>query len=136
MISFLTTQLGKLLGGGASYLILGLGAAILLQHWQIANLQKAQAELETERDQAIKQVQEKDTIISSQNRQYQRQVQTRKDETSAEDIIKSVPDSEECIRSATINGALGWLREHESAAAETHHDNTNVRMPREADPSE
>ena len=136
MMSFVLAQLRAFFGGGASYLFLGLGAAILFQYWQILDLRQGQAALKAERDQAVATAKEKDTVIVSQARQYQRQVQTRKDEANAEDIINAVPDSEQCIRSASINSAIGWLREHEAGAAETDHDKPDVRLPRETGSTE
>jgi len=122
MKTFLMTQIRNLMGGGASYLIIGLGAAIAIQYWQVGELRKKESRLTEERDTAIALAAEKDTLIASQSRQYRRQIETRKDEENAEAIINAVPDSHHCMRSAPVRSALEWLREHEAASTQIDND--------------
>lgn len=129
MIHVLFAHLRNLLGGGASYIFAGLVAALLFQHWQVKELRSDNDAVKEARDMAMAQIQEKDSLIASQSQQFKRQSQSRKDEAHAEDIINSVPDSDHCARSASINSALDWLREHEGGIPETDDDDTNVSVP-------
>lgn len=122
MKTILLNYLQKFMGGGASYVLLGLGAAVMFQYWQIGHLRDKLDTLAGEKDAAIAQAKEKDTVIASQSRQYRRELATQKEETHAETLIKSVPDSDHCLRSAPVNSALDWLRQHESNTAKADHD--------------
>jgi len=122
MKTILLTYLQKFTGGGAAYVVLGLGAALLFQHWQIAEMREKIERVAQEKEIAIAQAKEKDTVIASQSRQFRREQVNQKEESHAEDIIKSVPDSDHCLRSAPVDSALEWLREHEGTAAQTDDD--------------
>lgn len=122
MKTLLFGYLQKLMGGGASYVLLGLGAAMVFQYWQIGQMRGELEALAREKEAAIAQAREKQTIITSQSRQFRRELATQKEETHAEDIIKSVPDSDHCLRSAPVRSALEWLRQHEGADAQANHD--------------
>lgn len=132
MISFILSKIQKLVSGGASYLFIGMGGALLFQHWYIGGLKKDYTNIVTQRDQALEQVQEKNTLIASQARQYSRQLISRKDENHAQKTINSVPDSSHCIESPAISSAIDWLREYEGGAAETDDDKPDVPMPEKA----
>lgn len=106
MMTLLTTQLRSFFGGGASYIFIGLGVFLVFQYWQIDRLQTDQAKLIQERDVALAQLLEKDTVIASQSRQYQRQINSRKEQVHAEEIINAVPDSSYCAHSDAVNSAL------------------------------
>lgn len=130
MMTFLITQLRRFLGGGASYFFIGLGVVLALQYWQINQLRVAEATLTEERDAALAELLEKDTVIASQARQYHRQVNSRKEQAHAEEIINAVPDSHHCNNSVAVNSAFEWLREHENKAADAHDDSPNVPVSR------
>jgi len=122
MKTLLLTYLKPLLGGGSSYIFLGLGVMLLFQHWQLGNIRDNQAALEVARDEAVSLAKEREILIASQNRQFQRQIATRKEQDNAQDQIKAVPDSHDCSRSAPVIRALEWVREHEASHAETDSD--------------
>jgi len=135
-MTFLISQLRSLLGGGASYLFLAFGAMLLFQHWQVKNLQAERQILSDERNQAIALIKERDSVIASQSRQYQRQLNTRKEEVNAQEIIADVPDSNLCIQSESVNSALDWLRDYEKRTPQNDDDPANVRMPGKAGTAE
>lgn len=128
MKSFVVMYIKKFLGGGASYVVFGMITLLLIQYWQISNLKNDHIKVLEERDRALAKITEKDTVIASQARQYDRQINSRKDEEDAQKTINSVPNSDTCIHSPAIGNALDWLRERESRTAENDNDKSNVRM--------
>lgn len=122
MIKFLWVQIRALLGGGASYLFLGLGAALVFQFWQLKAVKADRQFVLEQRDEALAAVLERNSLIASQSQQFKRRVQTQKEQDNAQQVIQSVPDSQNCTGSAPIGYALDWLRERESPRPETIHD--------------
>lgn len=126
---WILTKFKALLGGGSSYIFLGLGAAFLFQYWQAEQLREKQNELEAQLEEAVAIAREKDTVIATQSRQFNRQISTQKDQENAETLIQSVPDSYHCAQSAPVGSALDWVRDHENGSAQTVHDSANVPVP-------
>lgn len=126
---WLLTHVKTLMGGGASYIFIGLGSVLLLQYWQADQLRSKYEEAASERDDALALAAEKDSVIATQSRQFSRQITTQKEQDNAESLIQSVPDSHHCSQSAPIGHALNWLREHQTPSAQADHDTANVPVP-------
>lgn len=110
----------KFIGSGAGYVILVLGGLLSLQTVRVADLKGDKAELERELNQALADKTGAQIAIVTQDAQAQRQEQNRKEQTNAEQYIRSVPDSQECASSAPLQRSLDWVRELD--AAETDSD--------------
>jgi len=114
--------LRNLFGGGSSYLMIAFGFVIVTQYWKITNLKTETEKLEIIRDEAIAEIKERNTLILSQNRQFTRRQKTQEAQINAEDIIQSVPDSENCRESLPVGSALNWMREHKTGSPQTRDD--------------
>ncbi len=123
MMKLVPQGLKTLLSGGAAYVFMALFTGVLILNWQVKTLKQQKDEIKTERDQALKVVAEKDSVIASQSRQFSRREQHKKEQDDAYVLIQSLPDNYNCYESPPIDGAFEWLRQREAATqSETDHD--------------
>lgn len=124
----MTSILKAFLSGGASYVLLIMGGLILAQYWQISGLKKNYATTIAERDAARALVKEKDTLIASQTHQFQRQINSYKDEERVQKLITNVPDTYFCSDAPAIHNAVEWLRDRENREQTNDNDKSDVSV--------
>ena len=114
MIFSILLRMRSLLGGGTVPIILAFTAIISFQYWQNNRLQKLRHKLEAERDSALYQVRERDSLLAAQKQQFDRNNQTERDLDHVENLIKAYPEARDCVQSPSIQRSLRWLREREA----------------------
>lgn len=122
MMKLVLLNARALLSGGAGYVILIVGVILAFQNWQNARLKDERDQLKSARDQARLEVQERNALLDSQTRQFNRQIAQRKEQNHAEKFIQSVPDGNACMDSAPIGRALEWLRNQQGDATPNDND--------------
>ena len=128
MMTWILMRLKAFFGGGASYVFVGLVLLSLFQNWQVERLRGKGEDLERALEQSRAIVAEKESVIETQNRQFQRQIKSTKELENAQELILSVPDSSVCGRSAAINTALQWLRDKPGDVIEIDDDKPDVSV--------
>ena len=127
-MTWILMRLKAFFGGGASYVFVGLVLLSLFQNWQVERLRGKGEDLERALEQSRAIVAEKESVIETQNRQFQRQIKLTKELENAQELILSVPDSSVCGRSAAINTALQWLRDKPGDVIEIDDDKPDVSV--------
>ena len=128
MMTWILMRLKAFFGGGASYVFVGFVLLSLFQNWQVERLRGKGEDLERALEQSRAIVAEKESVIETQNRQFQRQIKSTKELENAQELILSVPDSSVCSRSAAINTALQWLRDKPGDVIEIDDDKPDVSV--------
>lgn len=112
----------RFLSGGAAYALIGFIGFSVVQNIRLKAATADRDSARAERDIALAQVQNRNSVIESQSEQFLRRLETEMEKTDAENIIRSVPDSFDCQRSLPVVTAFEWLRQYEGASSPASDD--------------
>lgn len=123
---------GKFMGGGASYVLIGITAFSFFQMVQIKHIKADSAEYKTERDDARKALKGKDSALKAQAEQNNRGKDLGKQGESAEEKINAQETEFKCAESKPIIAGLDWLRDFDAARADDNNNAADVSLQRAA----
>lgn len=115
-------MIGKLMSGGAGYLLAGALTLISIQGYAIHDLRGDKKELKTELLTEKSKTKGAVSAIKTQAEQAARQQVRRQEHENAVAEINSVPDSENCANSAPVIRAIDWVRAFERAETDANND--------------